>query len=161
MSYITLDYTNYKGERRLRDVAPISIVFRSNNYYHGSGFILIAYDVEKRRTRDFAVNMIHNQEVLEGVIFAQQNWKVDWGKAEVESLKEVAAEICNAFLVDHTNQGVTEVHGELATDLKGSALKKGAIVITAKVLKIEGDLVYTANNLYRIVNWHKGFKDEI
>lgn len=75
MSYLKLDYTNYKGERRLRDVAPISLTYQRNNPYHGDAWILEAYDIEKRRVRSFDIQCIHNPEVMEGITFIQHNWK--------------------------------------------------------------------------------------
>ena len=70
MSYTEIDYTNYKGERRLRDVIPLNIRFVRDNPFHGNAWILEAYDIEKRRVRYFDLKCIHNPEVLDGRTFA-------------------------------------------------------------------------------------------
>lgn len=69
MTYPKIDYTNYKGERRLRDVIPQSLKFEKGNPYHGDSWILEAYDVEKRRVRFFDLKCVHNPEVLTDYTF--------------------------------------------------------------------------------------------
>lgn len=69
MTYPKIDYTNYKGERRLRDVIPLDLKFERDNLYHGNAWILDAYDVEKRQVRSFDLKSIHNPEVLSDYTF--------------------------------------------------------------------------------------------
>jgi len=71
---VSLDYTNYKGERNLYKITPIGIRFETSHEYHEDGFNLVAYisDIDNPKnglTRSFALKDIHNPEVLEGLSF--------------------------------------------------------------------------------------------
>jgi len=56
---ITLDYTNYKGERAFRRVVPISISFTSNEWHKEPQWILKAFDLDREAERNFAIKDIH------------------------------------------------------------------------------------------------------
>lgn len=56
---VVIDYTNWKGERRLRRIVPQSIVFGSTEWHPEVQWLLEAEDVEKKETRSFALNSIH------------------------------------------------------------------------------------------------------
>ena len=66
---IEIDYTNWKGERSKRIIIPKWIKYESDNKYHGSCFVLTAFDKEKKEYRSFKLNDIHNPEVLKNVAF--------------------------------------------------------------------------------------------
>ena len=69
MKKITIDYTNYKGERKLYDILPQYLKYEQNNEFHGSGFILKATRCDICEMRSFALKDIHNPEVFDGVVF--------------------------------------------------------------------------------------------
>ena len=66
---IEIDYTNWKGERSKRLILPKWIKYEVDNKYHGSCFILTAYDKEKKDYRSFKLTDIHNPEVLKNSAF--------------------------------------------------------------------------------------------
>lgn len=66
---IEIDYTNWKGERSKRLIIPKWIKYEPDNKYHGSCFVLTAFDKEKKEYRSFKLNDIHNPEVLKNVAF--------------------------------------------------------------------------------------------
>lgn len=61
---VTLDYTNWRGERRKRNVQPICLSFGSNRWHTEPQWILQAWDVELGEVRGFALLGIHGAELL-------------------------------------------------------------------------------------------------
>lgn len=63
---VVIDYTNWKGSRRKRSIAPESL-HHGVSAYHGNGrqYLLVAVDLEDehRMTKTFAVADIHGFEV--------------------------------------------------------------------------------------------------
>lgn len=57
---VTLDYTNYKGERGLRLVEPVSIYFGSTEFHQEPQWLLRATDVMRGVSRDFAMKSVHS-----------------------------------------------------------------------------------------------------
>ncbi len=57
---VFIDYTNWKGERRVREVSPVNISFTRTEHHPKTEWILRAWDVEKRAYRDFAMKNIHS-----------------------------------------------------------------------------------------------------
>lgn len=57
---VTIDYTNYRGERGLRLVIPAEIWFGKTEYHPLEQWLLKAFDVEKKADRDFALGDIHS-----------------------------------------------------------------------------------------------------
>lgn len=43
---VVIDYTNYKGNRRIRKILPIGIYWASTDYHPEEQWLLNAYDVE-------------------------------------------------------------------------------------------------------------------
>lgn len=62
-------YTNYKGTTDERSIVPIYIKYEKDNKYHGDGFILHAYDYDKKDFRGFSIKDIHNPECLMDFLF--------------------------------------------------------------------------------------------
>lgn len=58
--YALIDYTNYRGERRMRRIKPIKIYFGTNDYHSDPQWLLSAIDVERDELRDFAMAKIHS-----------------------------------------------------------------------------------------------------
>ena len=58
--YVTIDYTNHRGERRLRLIRPVSIYFGTTDWHPTKQWLLRAIDCEKGETRDFAMSEIHS-----------------------------------------------------------------------------------------------------
>jgi hypothetical protein len=57
---VIIDYTNYRGERSLRTVIPVSIDFSSNQWHTEPQWLLTAVDVDKCELRIFAMKDIHS-----------------------------------------------------------------------------------------------------
>ncbi|MFA6429199.1 MAG: hypothetical protein WCV84_01740 [Patescibacteria group bacterium] len=55
---VTILYTNYKGETRLRRIVPIEMWFGSTEYHQDAQWLLKATDVEKNAERNFAMKDI-------------------------------------------------------------------------------------------------------
>jgi predicted DNA-binding transcriptional regulator YafY len=60
-SDVTIDYTNWRGERRVRTVTPLRFYFGLSNFHskEGAQWIMVAYDPEKGSEREFAMQHIH------------------------------------------------------------------------------------------------------
>lgn len=56
---VTIDYTNWRGERRLRVVRPIRIAFMANSYHPEYQWLLSAVDREDGKIKSFSLNNIH------------------------------------------------------------------------------------------------------
>jgi predicted DNA-binding transcriptional regulator YafY len=57
---VTIDYTNWRGERAVRQVVPWELVWGSNEWHPAEQWLLRAYDVAKKETRTFAMVGIHS-----------------------------------------------------------------------------------------------------
>lgn len=57
---VTIDYTNWRGERSERIIIPLEIVFESNQWHPEPQWLLRAWDVEKKAERLFALQTIHS-----------------------------------------------------------------------------------------------------
>ncbi len=56
-----IDYTNHKGERRERKIIPTgTLVCESNEFHKELGWLLVAWDCEKKEYRKFAMKDIHS-----------------------------------------------------------------------------------------------------
>jgi predicted DNA-binding transcriptional regulator YafY len=55
---ISILYTNYKGETRVRQIKPVSLYFGSTEYHQDSQWLLDAFDYEKQDFRQFAMKDI-------------------------------------------------------------------------------------------------------
>jgi predicted DNA-binding transcriptional regulator YafY len=47
MKKVQIDYTNYRGERSLRTIEPLEIIFEENEFHKPAQWLLVAMDVEK------------------------------------------------------------------------------------------------------------------
>jgi predicted DNA-binding transcriptional regulator YafY len=58
---VTIDYTNWRGERSLRRIVPLALAFDSNEWHPKSQWLLLAADIEKNgEVRTFAMANIHS-----------------------------------------------------------------------------------------------------
>jgi predicted DNA-binding transcriptional regulator YafY len=57
---VIIDYTNWRGERALRRILPLSLSFENNQWHPETQWILEAVDVEKNVIRGFALANIHS-----------------------------------------------------------------------------------------------------
>lgn len=57
---VRIDYTNYRGERALREIVPIEMVFGVSAWHPGAQWLLLALDAEKNEHREFAMKDIHS-----------------------------------------------------------------------------------------------------
>lgn len=63
---ISINYTNWRGETRDRNIQPIEIWFGSNKWHTDKQWMLKAIDLDKGEERDFAligINKITNHEI--------------------------------------------------------------------------------------------------
>lgn len=56
---VTLDYTNYRGERRKRRVTPHGMYWGQTDWHPELQWLLIVFDEETREERHFAMRNIH------------------------------------------------------------------------------------------------------
>ena len=56
---IRIDYTNHRGERRIRKVRPIQVWFGDSPYHKGEQWFFEAWDCARNRRRDFLLVDIH------------------------------------------------------------------------------------------------------
>ena len=61
---VTIDYTNYKGERAPRHIVPMRVDYGKNQWHPKACYMLTAMDVDKNEIRAFAIKDIH--EWIEG-----------------------------------------------------------------------------------------------
>jgi predicted DNA-binding transcriptional regulator YafY len=58
---VSIDYTNWKGARRVRKILPMSILFGSNQYHPGEQWLLEAADLEDNDAiKTFSMKDIHS-----------------------------------------------------------------------------------------------------
>ncbi len=57
---VTIDYTNWRKERRMREIIPTSIAYAETNHHPGMQWLLFAIDVEDGKTKQFAMKDIHS-----------------------------------------------------------------------------------------------------
>ena len=58
---VEIDYTNYRGERNVRVVEPRSWYYGTSQFHPGEPqWMMIAFDVEKRQERHFAMRDVHS-----------------------------------------------------------------------------------------------------
>lgn len=55
---VTVMYTNWKGEKRQRQIVPINLWYGSTEFHEEPQMLLQALDKEKNQLRDFAVKDI-------------------------------------------------------------------------------------------------------
>jgi predicted DNA-binding transcriptional regulator YafY len=58
--YVRIDYTNWRGERSLRHIHPLSIAFANDEWHPETQWLLEAVDLEKGAIRWFALANIHS-----------------------------------------------------------------------------------------------------
>lgn len=56
---VVIDYTNYRGERGLREIIPLELSFKETRYHPGEQWILRCLDVSKNEQRELAMKDIH------------------------------------------------------------------------------------------------------
>ena len=57
---VIIDYTNFRGERALRRIRPLTVRFEAIEWHEEVQWLLRAVDVERGATRDFAMADIHS-----------------------------------------------------------------------------------------------------
>lgn len=58
-----VDYTNWRGQRKLRRIVPREIRFGSNDWHPEEQWLLLASDLESGQQREFAMKDIHSWKV--------------------------------------------------------------------------------------------------
>lgn len=58
--FVDIDYTNWRGERRVRSIRPIRIEFGCNEWHPEPQYLLIAHDEQSNSERAFAMENIHS-----------------------------------------------------------------------------------------------------
>lgn len=54
-----IDYTNHRGERRWRHIAPIEFFYGVTPWYPEPGWMLHAMDLETNQQKSFALDKVH------------------------------------------------------------------------------------------------------
>ena len=57
---VTIDYTNWRGERRERDIYPMKVWFGSTKQHPQEQWLLKAMAMDKEEVREFAMSGIHS-----------------------------------------------------------------------------------------------------
>jgi len=58
---VTIDYTNWKGERRVREIIPTGgLRFSTTGWHSSPQWLLAATDVEDGVVKEFAMKHIHS-----------------------------------------------------------------------------------------------------
>lgn len=60
---VTIDYTNYRGERGVRTIYPERVFWGRNEWHPIDQWLMEAFDVEKNALRTFAMKDIHGWDV--------------------------------------------------------------------------------------------------
>lgn len=60
---VLIDYTNWRGERSIRRVWPLSIRFENNEWHPDTQWLLEAVDIDRATVRTFAMSSIHSWQV--------------------------------------------------------------------------------------------------
>ncbi len=68
---MTLPYTNYKGETKIRRVVPVNVKYEDNKY-HGKTWILVCFDVDKQEIREYDLVQMINGAYEIGLMDGQQ-----------------------------------------------------------------------------------------
>jgi predicted DNA-binding transcriptional regulator YafY len=58
--FVTIDYTNWRGERTNRYVRPIRLEWGANEWHQTPQWLLVAHDADKNAERTFALSNIHS-----------------------------------------------------------------------------------------------------
>lgn len=57
---IQIDYTNYRGERAIRNIIPWMLQFRTSEHHHDLQWMIVAWDIDKNAWRSFPIKDIHH-----------------------------------------------------------------------------------------------------
>lgn len=60
---VSIDYTNWRGERSIRRVLPVTFKFGANEWHKDPQWLMLAYDLDKQADRWFAMAGIHEWAV--------------------------------------------------------------------------------------------------
>ena len=60
MSVVTIDYTNWRGERSLRRVAPRRFFYGTSEWHPEPQWLMEAFDLERAAVRTFALAGVHS-----------------------------------------------------------------------------------------------------
>lgn len=76
---VTIDYTNYRGERSLRRILPLGIFWGANEWHPEEQWLLSAVDLEKNAARILAMRDIHSWKAV-----TPKRQMTYWGKPLAE-----------------------------------------------------------------------------
>ena len=57
---VFIDYTNWRGKRREREIVPLALTFESNEWHPDAQYMIEAIDEESGEHRCFALANIHS-----------------------------------------------------------------------------------------------------
>lgn len=57
---VVLDYTNWRGERRERQIRPLGLHFENNEWHPDTEWLVEAVDMKTGEIRTFALSKIHS-----------------------------------------------------------------------------------------------------
>lgn len=59
-----IDYTNWRGERAMRRIRPLRLVFENNEWHPETQWLLEAVDLDTMSSRTFAMANIHSWKTI-------------------------------------------------------------------------------------------------
>lgn len=62
MMIVTIDYTNWRKERRRRKIQPLRLAFKNTEWHPDTQWLLEAADCEDGKIKEFAMKDIHSWE---------------------------------------------------------------------------------------------------
>ncbi|MEU0766737.1 DUF1653 domain-containing protein [Streptomyces albogriseolus] len=63
--WLTIDYTNHRGERGVRTVRPYRVWFGQTSWHPEEEWLLEAYDRDRQAVRNFSLRWIHDWDARE------------------------------------------------------------------------------------------------
>lgn len=64
---VQIDYTNWRGERAVRVIKPLTMMFTSNEWHPEPQWMVYALDIEKDAARWFPMQNIHSWKEFKDV----------------------------------------------------------------------------------------------
>ena len=94
---VTIDYTNYRGERGIRRIVPQQIEFGSNEWHPEPQWLLKAWDCEKKAERLFSLGDIHRWMIEEATTEPTRTAPGDGSQHDTNLKLEEAKEIIRFY----------------------------------------------------------------
>ena len=131
---VTIDYTNYRGERGVRVIEPGSIRHGATEFHPQPQWLLTAWDVAKQAERVFALRDIHSWS--DGDVKAQVEAEVQRLSAGADDTWQRAVQ-CAVSHLDYESGAPERVKGALRI-LRNEFLAAGGYAAGAAAATVPG-----------------------